>query len=348
MTEIKEWKAELNNLVEATGISLEEVCDYLGVAYRENIGFYFKLPKKRETFIGIGMAFHQDSDKINEWIKRYGKKRKLYAKDLLGDLIWLYLIHAGMKDTLGEINYYKLYDECRDTALEIYRELWDEYQKSAKGTTTMSEELKSVHFDPRFEGLRSFVVENMDSFRTAYSRPRKMLMTYVQAILDTYTRASDGIETPISFLRGFLDDSMINYITGSHETIQVMDMKSRDRSINIKAIPKLKKTHISMCLALGMCADEIDRYLEMMGYFPLDEEDRVEGLLKQHLEKWKAEHPLTGKFKAKYINDEGDQHAQTSLSEKEELQAVSDMLMLRPDLKLEFAKEGKRFPYMKY
>ena len=53
---IKKWKQELKNLCEKTGVSLDDVCQYMGIQYSALPGFYRKLPKSRETYIGIGMA----------------------------------------------------------------------------------------------------------------------------------------------------------------------------------------------------------------------------------------------------------------------------------------------------
>lgn len=46
------WKEEIDELIEMTGISLLDVCRYLGVTYSKGIGFYDKLPKKRSMYIG--------------------------------------------------------------------------------------------------------------------------------------------------------------------------------------------------------------------------------------------------------------------------------------------------------
>lgn len=348
----KDWKRELDDLVDKTGKSLKDVCAYIDVKYRGYVGFYYKIPRKRKMLIGIGMAFRQDLGTINEWIMKYGDKKKLYSKDVLEDLVWIYLINSNYEDPDEKYNYFMLYDDCHDIIQKTYVELWNEYTYGGKETVDIDKELDCVGFDESFEGLRSFVVENMDSFRSAYSKPRKMLTSYVDAILDTFTRANGGDETPVNFLRGYLDDSMINYIVGGYEDINVIDMKSRDRSTNTKAVPKLKKTHIAICLALGMCADEIDRYLELMGYGSLDMEDSTEAALKEHLDKWEAAHSKTKAFKRKYIpgfsSASGRMPAKkTSLSMKEELQAVSDMLMLRTDMSYEFRKVGTAFPYMK-
>ena len=65
---LKQWQKELTQLSEETGLSFDYVCDYLGVSYSRDIGFYAKIPKKRRTVIGIGMAFGQPLDVINRWI----------------------------------------------------------------------------------------------------------------------------------------------------------------------------------------------------------------------------------------------------------------------------------------
>lgn len=556
---IREWRNELDTLVEKTGISLEDVCEYIGVSYPDKIGFYNKIPRKREMFIGIGMAFGQDLHMIDNWIVRYGEKKKLYAKDALSDLIWIYLINSNhngcvssdpsekdskdiqccsrMSDdgrpviaadigrttvvddasqpaiTKGsgdntsqpantggsgdnasqpaitggsgdnasqsaitgdsgdnasrsaaaadsecegggpvsttikrpEINFFNLYDECQIKVQNAYIELWNEYVENDKETALVENDLGAVAHDAKYEGLRAFIAQNMDSFKTAYRKPRNMLSEYVRTILDTYTRANDGKETPINFLRGYLDDSMMNYITGNPQSINVMDMRSRDRVINIKAVPKLKRTHIALCLALGMTIQEINNYLDMMGYQPMDPASKDEKRLLEMLHDWDEDHPLTRRYKEKYLlwkdwthvgddpaepdmstdlpvdvskigrmklqesaNDSGSTefqacssnngstnsreqdtgsgstiskeitsrngstnswepesenrkkksqdhnlgngstgYSENDLTMKEELQAVSDMLMMRSDLEYEYSLEGKTFPYMK-
>lgn len=347
------WKKELDELVNTTGISFTDVCAYIGSTYSKSVGFYYKTPKKRESLIGIGMAFACDLDTINRWIQSYAGKNRLYSKKVLSDMIWIYLINSNKRHGVGAkgasegvdiINYYSMYDECREAVLETYIRLWNEYVSNAKGTVDVDRDLDAVNYDERFEGLRAFVAENMDSFKSAYNRPRKMLQKYVSVILSVHSAANDGKGTPINYLRGYLDDSMINYITGSSENINVVDMKSRNRVINAKAVPKLRKTHISMCLALGMCTGEINEYLEMMGYASLNERENSEDELIKLLGKWEADHPKVYEFKTKYLNGRADAELTGS---KEELRAVSEMLMLRSDLKYEARKTGKDFPYMK-
>lgn len=340
---LNNWRKELRRLTMESGIREESVCDYLDVSYSHITGWQKRTPVKRETLIGIGMAFHQNVDFINDWIVRYGDKRKLYAKDVLGDLIWIYLINAGAADPESGTNYYKLYDRCRDDIRETYIGIWNEHIEHSKDTADIEDGLNKVVYDSQFKGLRAFVVENIDSFKTAFSKPRKMLQGYVQAILDTHTAANDGQRTPVNFLRGYLDDAMINYVVGSNESIHVMDMKSKDMTVKQRPIPKLRKTHIALCLALGMTANEINAYLELMGYAQLNPDTEEDARLIESLRKWEDKHPNVGKYKRAKIKGE----TCDKISEKDSLQAVSDMLMLRSDLDYEYQKNKWVFPYMK-
>ena len=68
---MKKWKQEINDLCKKTGISLEDVCTYLGVQYSSLPSFYRKLPKHREMYIGIGMAYQLPLETINRWITKY-------------------------------------------------------------------------------------------------------------------------------------------------------------------------------------------------------------------------------------------------------------------------------------
>jgi len=337
------WRKELRQLMKTTGIREEEVCEYLDVSHSRITGWQKRTPVKRETLIGIGMAFRQKLDLINDWIVRYGDKRKLYAKDVLGDLVWIYLINANAADTESGTNYYKLYDQCRESIRETYISNWNKRIEHSKDTVDVEADLNKIIYDPKFNGLRAFVIENIDSFKTAYSKPRKMLRNYVRAILDTHTATNNGQRTPINFLRGFLDDAMINYVTGSDESIHVMDMKSKDITARMKPIPKLRKTHIAMCLALGMTTEEINTYLALMGYARLHPDAEEDARLIKCLNKWEAKHPNVAKFKRAKIKGE----TRDKISEKDSLQAVRDMLMLRSDLDYEYLKNGWKYPYMK-
>ncbi len=342
---VRKWRHTLDQLKEETGISFEEVCKYAGITYNENgVSFYAKLPKRRTTFIGIGMAYHQSLEVINDWIMYYGGKRKLYAKDISEDLVWIYLIHANEQDKESGKNYYQLYDECQSMAYALWESMWTELIRGAEKTATVESELDQVDFDCDFNGLRTFIIDHMDSFKTAYSKPRKYLDQYVDLIITTCRRYENKTRIRgLSDLRGWLDDSMINYLSGDSETINVTDAKSREVTMRIKQIPKNKRTHIALCLSLGMAKHEVNHYLKLMGFAPLSDEIPQEAQLITVLSAWEMQHPLPARYKELYFYGKPS----GELTQREELLAVEEMLMLRQDLSCEYEKLGLDFPYLK-
>ena len=343
---LRQWHNELNRLSEETGISFRDVCDYADITYNEKgTSFYAKIPHRRRTFIGVGMAYRLPLSAINDWITLYGGKKKLYAKDVSEDLIWIYLINQNARHPNSNKNYYRLYDKCQAVAFATWQELWDEITIGSVSTADVEIELEDVDYDDDFEGLKTFIIDHLDSFKTAYSKPRKYLDWYVNQILETCRSHPDKSDIrSISDLRGWLDDSMVNYLTGDSETVNVINPKSRKRTVRIKHVPKSKRTHIAMCLAMGMTAGEINEYLELMGYLPLSPDNPEEGLLITSLSDWEERFPLPGLYKKRYL--EGD--TSVKLTPTEELQAVEDMLMLRQTLRTSYKMKGYKFSYLKW
>ena len=335
------WKEELNSLVSKTGISLDEVAEYIGASYKRDIGFYAKLPHRRDTIIGIGMAFKLSLDEINHWLTHYAKKSKLYAKDVFSDLIWIYLINCNYNDKDSDINYYRLYDRCVAATSATYQEFFRENASEDQGTAPVARDLCDIGFDIEFEGLRGFVIDHLDAFQTAYTKPRKILEKYVKTICDTLSETGNGVST-LSSLRGYLDDSMINYLSGSPDTLHAVDLKSGKITEHLKVIPKSRKEHIALCLALGMIKDEINEYLTASGYTELDSNEAEERALLIALDMWDDAHPLQRAYKANRIY--GD--SSVEISKEDEETAVEEMLLLRQSLKYEYERKGDKFQYI--
>ncbi|MBQ6388506.1 MAG: hypothetical protein IJH90_02600 [Mogibacterium sp.] len=342
---LRHWQNELTELSQETGITLEEVCDYLGVSYARDIGFYVKLPMKRRMYIGIGMAFGQPLQVINRWITTYGMKRRLYSKDISEDLVWIYLINRNLADQTSGTNYYHEYDRCQELAFETYLTYWKDIISGSADTPDLDKKLAEINYTEKFADLKDFVTDNLDSFKTSYAKSRRFLAQFLESILKVTGKASDrGREESLSSLRGWLDDSMINYLSGSADTINVIDLDTGKRAPDIKRVPKTRRSHIALALALGMTTSDLDRYLEMMGYLPLSEEDPDDRRLLMAIAKWEDEHPLQRKFKEKYVYG----NKEIELDSEDEQQAVSDMLMLRQELLTEYRRNRDEFPYIKH
>ncbi|MBQ6150399.1 MAG: hypothetical protein IJJ03_01965 [Mogibacterium sp.] len=338
------WKDEIDNLTHTTGVSINDVCDYLGLKYSRDIAIYTKIPKSASTLIGIGMAYKLPLSEINRWLIEYGKKHSLYAKDVFGDLVWIYLINCNFNDPDRSVNYYSMYDRCREEAVRIYTELYDQDISESADTDDVKAQLLSLPYDPAFEGLKGFIIDNLDAFKTAYAKSRGYLLNYVDCILKARGE-KDPKAGKLNSLRGYLDDSMINYLSGGAETIHLLDMSSGVRTGKVKRVPRGRKTHISMCLALGMSAPEINTYLNGMGYGSLDPDNSDERMLLKMLDLWDDGHPLQRRFKETCLSESGKQQEE-AMSAEDEFAAVAEMLQLRQNLLSEYRSRGEAFPYL--
>ena len=343
---LHQWRTIVDELLASTGTTLQDVCEYIGATYNQDgPAFYIKLPRSRRVYIGIGMAFRQPVSVINDWIQKFAGKRKLYAKDISEDLIWLYLINANYGEEAPEENLFQAYEEYQSIAFAVFREVWEEQMLTTEDTAHIDVCLGQSELPATYDGLKLFVVQHKDAFKSAYAKPRAFLRQYVDQILTTLREHPERRPpTSINGLRGFLDDSMINYLSGDIRTVHVIDRKSGRRSIRIKHIPKGKRQHISLGLAVGMSLPELDEYLDLMGYAPLEDDRNEEADLKEHLAVWEKKHPLQRAYKNKYFG--GDQTVQ--LTSDEEYEAASDMLLMRTLLQEAYRKEWKQFPYLKH
>ena len=341
---LRSWRNTLDYLVIKTGISLADVSSYIDAAGGAGMPvFYTKLPRKRSTYIGIGMAFRQPAEVINQWITGYAGKRRLYVKDISEDLVWLYLINANINDNDGNVNYFLRYEEYQSVAYAVFRERWDEISLGFEDTADVEISLGQADLGPEYDGIKAFVADHMDAFSSAYVKPRAFLDKWLRQILKTCRE--DPEQTAISSLnsmRGWLDDSMINFLSGDASTVNVIDRKTGKRSINIKRMPKSRRKYISMCMALGMTADDIDQFLEMMGYAPIDVSDKDEGKLLAALTEWENTHPLQRAYKDLYFRNDSS----IILSSAEEYRAVRDMMQIRSDLNEIYRQKGIDFPYV--
>ena len=341
---LRSWRNTLDRLARETGVSLEEVSEYIGAACSDGApGFYIKRPRKRSTFIGVGMAFKQPVEVINQWITEYTRKRKLYVKDISEDLVWLYLINASLKDTSGGTNYYQLYEEYQSVAYAVFRERWDEINLGFEDTADVEISLGQADYGPEYDGIKAFVAEHMDAFNSAYAKPRALLDKWVQQIISTCRdNPGETVIRSLNSMRGWLDDSMINFLSGDASTFNVIDRKTGKRSINIKRMPKSRRKYIAMCMALGMTTDDIDRFLEMMGYAAIDVSDSEDGKLLMALTEWETTHPLQRAYKNRHFKND----VSIELSPAEEYRAVKDMLQLRSDIEEAYRHKGYDFIYV--
>ena len=113
---------------------------------------------------------------------------------------------------------------------------------------------------------------------------------YLHIILDGLNAVGKERWT-LNRLRGYLDDNMINYLSGNYMYINTKSHEEGKLSFHMKRIPKSKKAHIELAVALGMNVRDINTYLTGMGYSPLDPTDPTEGKLINLVVLWEMQHP---------------------------------------------------------
>ena len=61
---LKQWRTELKKCVADSGMSVQEICEKTGLTYSNDTVFFARLPKRRESYIGIGMVLGQPLETI--------------------------------------------------------------------------------------------------------------------------------------------------------------------------------------------------------------------------------------------------------------------------------------------
>lgn len=269
---LKKWRKELDELCENSGISKKDICLYCGKEPTSTPNFYTRKPNEKETYIGIGMAMKQTQKTIERWIKKYARKRGLYVKDCLNDLIWIYLINANVRDHSSRKNYYMEFANCRTKIEETCNELWGTKEVSSVDTIRLTESAETVPYDDEYSQLVNFVADNIGAFKTAWVKHRETLNRYLDVILSTINQQekySSKICLHKLRLEDIIDNNMRNYLAGgSYKNKASFVLKTRNR-----------RSHISMCLTLGMTKVDIDEYLALLAYHPLDSTNEDEALL---------------------------------------------------------------------
>lgn len=321
------WRLEFRTLAKVHGMTPSMLCEYLGLSVSDKPSFWMKMPMKREIFIGLGMALKQPLNVINRWITIYGDKKKLYVKDIMSDLVWIYLIEANCRDMNSDINYYKKYESVRSVIESVYLDIWREEQTNIEETYEVEKSMENIEYSEAHIDISRFVERHIGDITSAYSKPRHMLRDYVEAIVKVLDEAEE-VKWNLSRLRGYLDDSMVNYLAGDPDYFNVIDRKTKTMTPVFKTMPVTKEAHVRICMALGMTEYDINKYLELMGYAPLSEAEPVEKQLISVLGNWENNHSLQRTFKNQCIYGINTPE-QNELTLEEQVSAVEQILELR-------------------
>lgn len=342
---LRKWQKELKNLTKESGLTLAGVADYIGAPIKPLPGFYTRLPKKKETYVKIGLALQQPRDVVDRWIKKNTKHRTLYAKDPK-DIVAIYVLNLSNEDKRHVKNYCDVYLHYLD---KVSKEVKD-IQKALKEAKNYEDEMSVESKTPlgtielerglNQEELINYMKANYRSFQDAYKKSRDYLLAYIDILLESLNRAKVSLvlanrtekmhnikwSKRTLWERGNISDANYNYLTG--------------KEVKEKQIPQTKSSYISIALNLGMGKVQINELLEIAGFDAININDEEQGFceftLNYLLPKWDMDHQEAVRWRKKYIDKEA-----IDMSITEEAEALKQILNMKEDIAEIYMKKFK-------
>lgn len=344
---LRKWQKELKHLTEESGLTLAGVADYIGATVKKTLpGFYTRLPKKKETYVKIGLALQQPREVVDQWIKKNTKHRVLYAKDPK-DLVAIYFLNLSSKDKRHVKNYCDIYVHYLEKVTKEVEDIQKVLKEAGKYKGEMGVGFKTsigtIELEKgidKEEDLINYMKVNYSSFQDAYKKSRDYLLAYIDILLESLNRAKVSLvllnrterdhdakwSKRTLWERGNISDANYNYLTGNE--------------IKGKQIPQTKSSYISIALNLGMGKSQINEFLEMAGFDAININDEEQGFceftLNYLLPKWDMSHQEAVKWRKKYIDKEV-----IDMSTAEEAEALKQILNMKNDIAEIYMKEFK-------
>lgn len=214
------------------------------------------LPQSRDMYIRIGFAARYDLEKMNAFLKRYGKCPQLYVKSL-EDSVCIFVLQS---DSLAH---------TYETYLDLLGLIRQEIQGTAAAerptftTTHLSEYFSSVRTK---EEMIDFAKANAPSYRQAYFR----LYSYIIAFLQI--NIQNEVENDKDKRKG-------SFNSMAKESGWSSSLRHCISEIRNKRWFPLRHKVISLGLHLNMDTEEINRMLEYAQMDPLYVKNPVEAAI---------------------------------------------------------------------
>lgn len=234
------WKKRINEIWSESGISKKNFASMCRVS-RPTIDSWLNegvIPRKRESFIRVGMIAHYDVDTMNRFLKRFGRYPELYIKNM-EDCICMYVLENHRETSLEKYDY--ILNSISDAGIAD-----GGVEKDNVSTAKFESRLQEVHDE---DALEKFITENRAVFASAYSKF-------------------------YSFVKLSIRDKMEKYNTKHLIELEDADgwpsyLRSCVSGINTKKWQPERNVIISIGLYLDMEKDEINYMLELAHMDPL-------------------------------------------------------------------------------
>lgn len=231
----EEWSKQINRILTKNNYSVTEFAKKCKVS-RVTVQKWKNgsLPKSRETFIRIGFAANYNLEEMNNFLERYGRCQRLYARNLEDSVCIFVLTSEDIEHT---------YEKCEAIIDLIKKEMEEAFieEKLLYDTADVLSKLIKLH---SLEELVEFIKKNAGIFANQYNRFYSFVEMYIN--LNRIGDTSD--KNNISMLMTNCSPSL---------KFCVYDI------VNHKWYPKRNKI-ISLGIYLNMSAEQINEMLRLV------------------------------------------------------------------------------------
>ncbi len=244
-----DWKSFINAVVDVNKLSYEKLAVLCGCSKntakkwcREG-----KLPQNREAFIKIALGLGLDLDQTNEFLQRYGKYPKLYAKNMEDAILIFVINHPDY--SIDPYEYYKQLKEDCLKLLKLNRNLSPK-RENAGGISTeyLHNEIMNKRTRNEFQEL---VLQNREAFESSYDK----LINYINLFISS---KNDNIHEFVKY-----------------KNLSPVFEKFLSNLKNHGEVPNRTKL-IALGIHLNMSLEQLNEMLSLVGMENVCAKDRVE------------------------------------------------------------------------
>ncbi len=272
------WKQFFNKELEKRGLSINSYKNYCEVSYN-TVKKWSEgtLPKTRQNFIRIGLAFRYSVGEMNRLLQRYGKYSSLYPKSW-EDSVCIFTINNYRSDRRESL--VKKYEELKLKYAQIVTsaDVSINPNNGACGTATLTSELNKTEGETAFE---NYMKAHIPSFADSHGKLIKFIDDFINAADERNElqiiggKAKDNDNKNI-----FVKDQDITAYAGYRRNKRFRSMCDTQLSKlrNHREMPTRKNLIIlGICLNMGL--EEVNYLLSLANMEPLCPKDTVECML---------------------------------------------------------------------
>ena len=252
------WQSKMEQILQETGYScrqLAQLCHVSEPAVRKWRNG--ALPQSRDMYIRIGFAAGYDLERMNGFLRRYGRCPQLYAKSM-EDSVCIFVLNS----------------QVIPHTYDSYRKLLDCVRQELENCSGLiGDACPTIQLNSRLSGLvteaelLAFARENAGSYLDAYRR----LYNYILLYLDLN-------------LQSIGDDSAVSFHAMAQESQWSSSLRHCVSQIRNRRWFPLRQKIISLGVHLNMDVDCINEMLEKAQMEPLYVKNPVEAAVKFAIE----------------------------------------------------------------